>query len=134
MKRDSDATQSSSAIRGPGPVAVKLLVNGHVHRVFIEPQRRLLDVLRVDLGLTGTKKVCSQGQCGACTVLLDGVAVYSCLVLAIECEGREITTIESLEHGGQLDPLQEAFVAHDALQCGFCTSGQVMAATALLSE
>ena len=134
MKRDSNASQSSPAVRGPGPVAVELIVNGQPHRLFMEPQRRLLDVLRVDLGLTGTKKVCSRGECGACTVLLDGVAVYSCLILAVECEGHQITTIEGLERDGELDPLQEAFVQHDGLQCGFCTPGQIMAAKGLLAE
>ncbi|TAK33979.1 MAG: (2Fe-2S)-binding protein [Chloroflexota bacterium] len=115
-------------------MTVELIVNGHSHRLFLEPHRRLLDVLRVDLGLTGTKKVCARGECGACTVLLDGIAVYSCLVLAVECEGNQITTIEGLEHDGELDSLQDAFVQHDGLQCGFCTPGQIMAAKALLAE
>lgn len=98
----------------------------------VEPRRTLLDALRHDLRLTGTKKVCDMGDCGACTVVVDGRAMYACLLLAIDCEGREITTIEGLGDGNELDPLQEAFIAHDAFQCGFCTSGQVMSLYALL--
>jgi aerobic-type carbon monoxide dehydrogenase small subunit (CoxS/CutS family) len=94
----------------------------------------LLDALRVDLELTGTKKVCDMGDCGACTVLVDGRAVYSCLLLAIDCAGREIRTVEGLGADGQLDPVQQAFVETDALQCGFCTPGQVMSVRALLDE
>jgi xanthine dehydrogenase YagT iron-sulfur-binding subunit len=118
--------------RGPGKIELALEVNGTVHELFVEPRRTLLDALRVNLGLTGTKQVCGQGNCGACTVHIDGEPVYSCIQLAVECEGRAITTIEGLRRGGTLHPLQQAFVEHDALQCGFCTSGQIMAAVALL--
>jgi aerobic-type carbon monoxide dehydrogenase small subunit (CoxS/CutS family) len=98
----------------------------------VEPRRTLLDALRYDLRLTGTKKVCDAGDCGACTVIVDGHASYSCLLLAIDCDDREIRTIEGLQQGDRLDPLQEAFIRRDAFQCGFCTSGQIMSLRALL--
>ena len=113
---------------------VSFRLNGDERALAVEPRRTLLDALRVDLNLTGTKKVCDMGDCGACTVLLDGRAVYSCLTLAVDCEGREVTTIEGLAHGDQLDPVQRAFVEADAYQCGFCTPGQIMSVTALLAE
>ena len=103
-----------------------------MYTLTVEPRRTLLDALREDLRLTGAKPGCNMGQCGACTVLLDDEAVYSCLLLAIECQGRAITTIEGLAHGDALDPVQQAFIDHDALQCGFCTPGQVLALKALL--
>jgi xanthine dehydrogenase YagT iron-sulfur-binding subunit len=111
---------------------VDLTVNGNHYPVAVEPRRTLLDALRHDLELTGTKKVCDIGTCGACTVIVDGRAMYSCLLLAVDCEGREIRTIEGLARGDELDPLQEAFVANDAFQCGYCTSGQIMSLRALL--
>jgi xanthine dehydrogenase YagT iron-sulfur-binding subunit len=111
---------------------VELTVNGRHVPVLVEPRRTLLDTLRHDLSLTGTKKVCDVGTCGACTVIVDGRAMYSCLLLAIDCQGREIRTIEGLTQGDELDPLQEAFVANDAFQCGYCTSGQIMSLRALL--
>ncbi len=111
---------------------VALSVNGSRHRLLLEPRRTLLDALRYDLGLTGTKKVCDMGDCGACTVIVDGKAMYACLLLAVDCDDREITTIEGLGHGNDLDPIQEAFIQEDAFQCGFCTSGQVMSLRALL--
>jgi aerobic-type carbon monoxide dehydrogenase small subunit (CoxS/CutS family) len=111
---------------------VALSVNGSRHRLLLEPRRTLLDALRYDLGLTGTKKVCDMGDCGACTVIVDGKAMYACLLLAVDCDDREITTIEGLGHGNDLDPVQEAFIREDAFQCGFCTSGQVMSLRALL--
>jgi aerobic-type carbon monoxide dehydrogenase small subunit (CoxS/CutS family) len=113
---------------------VSFRLNGDDRTLAVEPRRTLLDALRVDLSLTGTKKVCDMGDCGACTVLLDGRAVYSCLTLAVDCEDREVTTIEGLAHGNDLDPVQQAFVEADAYQCGFCTPGQIMSVTALLSE
>jgi aerobic-type carbon monoxide dehydrogenase small subunit (CoxS/CutS family) len=113
---------------------VTLHVNGSPHDLAVEPRRTLLDALRHDLDLTGTKKVCDMGDCGACTVIVDGRAMYSCLMLAIDCEGRSITTIEGLAHDGALDPVQQAFIEMDALQCGFCTPGQIMSLKALLLE
>ena len=107
----------------------QLVVNGRECALEVEPRRTLLDALRVDLGLTGTKKACDMGNCGACTVLLDGDAVYSCLLLAVECGANAITTIEGLEN----DPLQRAFVEADAFQCGFCTPGQIMSLRGLLN-
>jgi xanthine dehydrogenase YagT iron-sulfur-binding subunit len=113
-------------------VAVTLQVNGADHELRLDPRVTLLDALRDVLGLTGTKKGCDQGACGACTVLLDGKPVYSCSNLAVWMDGRSIETVEGLARNGQLTRLQQAFVEHDAPQCGFCTSGQLMAATALL--
>jgi xanthine dehydrogenase YagT iron-sulfur-binding subunit len=115
-------------------VAAKLIVNGTVVQVQVDSQVTLLDALRDHLGLTGTKKGCDQGACGACTVLLDGKRVVSCLLLVAQCDGREVTTIEGLARDGKLHPMQAAFVRHDGLQCGFCTPGQVMSAVALLDE
>jgi len=115
-------------------LSVTLRVNGADYPLALEPRRTLLDALRVDLGLTGTKKVCDMGNCGACTVLVDGQASYACLLLAVDCAGREITTIEGLAHDGQLDPIQQAFIQDDAFQCGFCTSGQIMSVRALLND
>ncbi len=114
--------------------SVRLRVNGQPHELMVEPRHTLLDTLRVDLSLTGTKKVCDMGDCGACTVLVGGRAMYSCLLLAVDCEGRDITTVEGLVHDGQLDPVQRAFIETDAFQCGFCTPGQMMSLKALLQE
>jgi xanthine dehydrogenase YagT iron-sulfur-binding subunit len=115
-------------------VPVQLRVNGSIYFLEVEPRYTLLDVLRTELHLTGTKKVCNMGECGACTVLIDGEAVYSCLILAVECEGHEVLTIESLSDGEHLDPIQQAFVEQDAFQCGFCTPGQIMSVRALLER
>ena len=111
---------------------VTLYINGSRYPLLVEPRRTLLDALRHDLRLTGTKKVCDAGNCGACTVIVNGQAKYSCLLLAIDCDDREIRTIEGLQQGDRLDPLQEAFIRRDAFQCGFCTSGQIMSLRALL--
>jgi xanthine dehydrogenase YagT iron-sulfur-binding subunit len=113
---------------------IHLSVNGDEHLLLVEPRRTLLDALRNDLQFTGTKRVCDMGDCGACTVLVDGKAMYACLLLAIDCQGRAITTVEGLEVDGSLDPVQQAFVDADALQCGFCTPGQIMSLEALLRE
>jgi xanthine dehydrogenase YagT iron-sulfur-binding subunit len=121
-------------LRGPGAVDVALVGNGERTTVHVPPRRTLLDALREHLGLTGTKKVCDEGTCGACTVLIDGKAVYSCMTLAIACEGRSVETIESLSRDGELDPVQRAFVEADAFQCGFCTPGQVMSIVGLLRD
>jgi xanthine dehydrogenase YagT iron-sulfur-binding subunit len=115
-------------------VAVTLRVNGVDHELRLDPRVTLLDALRDVLGLTGTKKGCDQGACGACTVLLDGRRVVSCLTLAAQCDGREVTTIEGLATDGDLHPLQQAFIRHDAFQCGYCTAGQIMSAVSLLAE
>lgn len=122
-----------SADRGPDAVHVKLSINGVTHSLEIEPRVSLLDALRERLDMTGTKKGCNQGACGACTVHVDGRRVVSCLTLAIACEGREVTTIEGLANG-RLHPVQAAFVKNDAFQCGYCTPGQIMSAVALLEE
>ena len=119
-------------IAGPRAAPVVLRINGEDREVNVEPRVTLLDALRDSLDLTGAKKVCDRGACGACTVLLDGKAVYACSVLAIEVAGREITTIEGIAADGELHPLSEAFVEHDAQQCGFCTPGFVMASLAFL--
>ncbi len=112
--------------------AVRVTVNGRPEALRVPARRTLLQVLREDLHLTGTKEGCGVGTCGACTVLVDGRAMLSCLVLAVQADGRTVETIEGLSRDGALDPLQQAFIAHDALQCGFCTPGQVMALRALL--
>jgi xanthine dehydrogenase YagT iron-sulfur-binding subunit len=109
-------------------------VNGIEKSLTIEPRVSLLDALRDHLGLHGTKKGCDQGACGACTVLVDGERINSCLALAIQYEGREIVTIEGLAKGGQLHPLQQAFIDHDGFQCGYCTPGQICSAVGMLSE
>jgi len=112
---------------------VALDINGARFQLRVEPRRTLLDTLRDDLQLTGTKKVCDMGDCGACTVLVDGRAQYSCLLLAVDCAERAITTIEGLAHGDQLDVVQQAFIDADAFQCGFCTPGQIMSLKGLLN-
>ncbi len=111
---------------------ISLTVNGIIHEVAIEPRRTLLELLREDLGLTGTKKGCGIGDCGACTVLVDGVATLSCLMLAIQASGRSVETVEELAKGGKLNRLQQSFVDHGAIQCGFCTPGMLMTAAELL--
>jgi len=111
---------------------IQLNVNGQTHHLEIEHRDSLLDVLREALDLTGAKRACDRGECGACTVLVDDRPVYACSQLAVWMDGRQITTVEGLSSGDTLSPLQHAFVAHDGPQCGFCTSGQLMSATALL--
>ena len=115
-------------------VAVTLRVNGVDHELRLDPRVTLLDALRDVLGLTGTKKGCDQGACGACTVLVDGKRVVSCLMLAAQADGREVTTVEGLSEDGELHAVQQAFIRHDAFQCGYCTSGQIMSAVCLLAE
>src|SRR5271155_1834575 len=121
-------------VAGPGAVPITLKINGAEHRLEVEPRVTLLDALRDHLDITGAKRVCDRGTCGACTVLLDGKAVYACSVLAIAAQHHEITTIEGLAAEGQLSPVSQAFVAHDAQQCGFCTPGFVMAVTAYVKQ
>jgi xanthine dehydrogenase YagT iron-sulfur-binding subunit len=118
----------------PPRVRLTLRVNGSDHRLETDARTTLLDALRDRLGLTGSKKGCDQGTCGACTVMVDGRRVVSCLTLAAQCEDREVTTIEGLADDGTLHAMQEAFVRHDAFQCGFCTPGQVMSAVCLIRE
>jgi aerobic carbon-monoxide dehydrogenase small subunit len=115
-------------------VPLKFTVNGVLREVMVEPYQTLLDVLREELGLTGVKKGCDNGHCGACTVLLQGKPVNSCLVLALDARDKEILTIEGLAQGGKLHPLQEAFLQHGAFQCGYCTPGMLLTAKAFLEE
>ncbi|MBK8597389.1 MAG: 2Fe-2S iron-sulfur cluster binding domain-containing protein [Holophagales bacterium] len=135
------ASDALSAPAGKAPVAelpaaepskLTLVVNGRTHKVLVEPRDTLLSVLREKLGLTGTKPGCERGECGACSVLIDGVPRYSCLTLALEAEGKAVTTVEGLMEGEELGPVQKAFVEEDAFQCGYCTPGQVIAAEGLL--
>lgn len=119
---------------GPGKVPVSLLINGKKYQATVEPRVTLLEVLRHELDLTGAKRVCDRGTCGACTVIIDGRAVYSCSMLAIEGEGKAITTVEGLMQGDRLHPLQQAFIDNDAQQCGFCTPGFVVACKAFLDK
>ncbi len=125
-------TAKSDRKSKPGKAPVAIRVNGKKYEVMVEPRRTLLDVLRKDLGLTGTKKGCDEGTCGACTVLADGKAVYACMLLAVDCAGKSIETIESLAEDGRLHAIQQAFIEKDAFQCGFCTPGQIMSVLALL--
>jgi carbon-monoxide dehydrogenase small subunit len=113
---------------------IALTVNGMRHELSVESNRRLIDVLREDLALTGTKEGCGIGICGACTVIMDGRTASGCLTLAVQANGREIVTIEGLESDGELHPVQQAFLDHAGLQCGFCTPGQIMAAKVLLDD
>ncbi len=115
-------------------VEITLKVNGEEYELEIEPHRTLVEVLRETLGFTGTKKSCNEGECGACTVIMDGKPVASCLVLALDADGKEITTIEGLARGENLHPLQVAFVRQGGIQCGFCTPGMIMSAKALLDK
>jgi len=123
-----DNTQSAA------PRRVRLTINSVEHAVDVESRATLLDTLRDDIGLTGAKLGCDMGQCGACTVLVDGQPMYSCLLLTVEQEGHTITTIEGLAVNGELDPIQTAIIEHDALQCGFCTPGQALAMKALFER
>ena len=115
-------------------ILLHLTVNDQYHELYINPKKLLVEILRDELGLTGTKRGCSTGSCGACTVILDGMAVKSCSVLAAQADGAEVTTVEGLADGASLTPLQQSFLDHGAFQCGFCTSGMLMSATALLKE
>lgn len=130
----ASASLSGPSTYGPGAAPVVLRVNERTHALEIEPRVTLLDALRERLNLTGTKKGCDQGTCGACTVLVDGRRVNSCLTLAIATQGKAVTTVEGLAQDGRLSAVQAAFVEHDGYQCGYCTSGQVISATALLDN
>jgi xanthine dehydrogenase YagT iron-sulfur-binding subunit len=134
LSRAAPPAAAHDVTTAAAPVTVVLRVNGAEHRVTLDPRTTLLDALREHLRLTGTKKGCGLGQCGACTVLMDGKRVKSCLSLAALVEGRAITTIEGLAQGDLLHPLQAAFIERDAFQCGYCTSGQIMAGVACIAE
>jgi carbon-monoxide dehydrogenase small subunit len=113
---------------------IKLTVNDTEYTIYVKPQATLLDIIREDLGLIGTKEGCGEGECGACTVLMDGMAVNACLILAAEADGKKITTIEGLANGSELHPIQQAFVDIGGLQCGFCTPGMILSTKALLDK
>jgi carbon-monoxide dehydrogenase small subunit len=113
---------------------IQLQVNGFEYEVLVKPHWTLLHVLREEIGLTGTKEGCGKGECGACTVIMDGEAVLSCLILAVQARGKAIVTIEGIARDGKLDPLQDAFVQHGAIQCGFCSPGMIMTSKAFLSK
>ena len=125
---------AAAVIKSGEALEINLKINGHAHRLLVEPRWSLLHVLREELGLTGTKVGCERGECGACTVLIDNIPRYACMTLAVEAEGMEITTLEGLMHGEKLGAVQRAFVEHDALQCGYCTPGQIMAVEGLLRK
>jgi xanthine dehydrogenase YagT iron-sulfur-binding subunit len=129
---DAEAYPKESASPARATATIALRVNGRSYRVEVEHRHTLAEVLRDQLGLTGTKIGCNRGECGACTVLVGGRNVYSCSQLAVWMQGKEITTIEGLARGEKLDPVQEAFIEHDGAQCGFCTSGQILSGKALL--
>jgi xanthine dehydrogenase YagT iron-sulfur-binding subunit len=131
---ESDSASASGAQTIEGAVPITLRINGKSHQLRIDPRTTLLDCIRETVALTGTKKGCDHGQCGACTVHVNGKRVVSCLTLALMHDGEEITTIEGLGTPEALHPMQAAFVAHDGYQCGYCTSGQIMSAVALLKE
>jgi xanthine dehydrogenase YagT iron-sulfur-binding subunit len=128
------AGPSDDAGPPPPPAAVELKINGSSHTLTLDPRTTLLDALREHLALTGSKKGCDHGQCGACTVLIDGRRINSCLTLAVMHDGQAITTIEGLAQGDSLHPMQAAFVEHDGFQCGYCTSGQICSAVGMLTE
>ena len=134
MAQSVTGTSDADLAKLPATVELTMRVNGCQHTLRLDPRVTLLDALRDDLGLTGTKKGCDQGACGACTVMLDGKRVVACLTLAAQCDGREVMTIEGLADEGPLHPMQEAFIRHDAFQCGYCTSGQIISAIALIEE
>ncbi len=136
MTATTDLSETEMPRRAePTSVSLRTLVNGASHELALDPRSSLLDVLRERLGLTGAKKGCDHGQCGACTVHLDDRRVLSCLTLAVQVDGRAVTTIEGLSPAdGDLHPMQQAFIDHDALQCGYCTPGQIMAAVACVHE
>ena len=132
--RSSAAARPYADVTAPEMVAVNLTINERLYALALDPRTTLLDLLREHLDLTGTKKGCDQGQCGACTVLIDGRRANSCLTFAAMHDGAQITTIEGLATNGKLHPLQQAFIDHDAFQCGYCTSGQICSAVALIAE
>jgi xanthine dehydrogenase YagT iron-sulfur-binding subunit len=126
--------QAAGNVAGPGQAAITLRINGRAHNVNVEPRTTLLDALRFNLDLTGAKRVCDRATCGACTVMINKKVVYACTVLAIDAQGREIDTIEGIATGNNVHPISQAFVNHDAQQCGYCTPGFVMAVKGLLDR
>ncbi len=134
LKKKTSTNKRNMGIQGLVKTPLRLLVNGKFYNLEVEPRRTLLDVLREDLHLTGTKRGCDMGECGACTVIMDNQSVYSCLILAVECQEHSILTIEGISSGPGLDRVQEAFIEQDAFQCGFCTPGQIMSAYSLLKN
>jgi xanthine dehydrogenase YagT iron-sulfur-binding subunit len=130
---DAEAQVQAQGV-GPGPVPITLTINGKAHRLEVEPRVTLLDAVRNHLNITGVKRVCDRGSCGACTMIVDGRTIYACSTLAIEMQGRNIRTVEGLTEGTALHPVQQAFCEHDALMCGFCTPGFVTATVALLEK
>jgi xanthine dehydrogenase YagT iron-sulfur-binding subunit len=134
LSHSADAASPPTNESASLPVPVELHVNGQPHTLQLDPRTTLLDALREHLVLTGSKKGCDHGQCGACTVLLDGRRINSCLTLAVMHDGQSVTTIEGLAHGDTLHPLQDAFIQHDGFQCGYCTSGQICSAVGMLAE
>jgi xanthine dehydrogenase YagT iron-sulfur-binding subunit len=129
-----DAAGVPVKIQGPGKTPITLTINGQQHTLQLEPRVTLLDAMRDHLAITGAKRVCDRAECGACTVLLDGKPVYACSLLAIEVQGKPITTVESISQGSALHPIQQAFVDNDASQCGFCTPGFIVATKAVLDK
>ena len=132
--RASAAAPAKSAVNPRAPVDAVLTINGRDHQLAFDVRTSLLDLLREHLGMTGAKKGCDHGQCGACTVLIDGRRELSCLTLAVAAQGRKVTTIEGLAGNGDLHPMQQAFIDHDAFQCGYCTPGQILSAVACVNE
>jgi xanthine dehydrogenase YagT iron-sulfur-binding subunit len=131
----TERTAEGAAIAGPGAVPIALTINGRTHKLEVEPRVTLLDAVRNRLNITGVKRVCDRGACGACTMIVDGRTVYACSMLAIEAQGKQIRTIEGLsDDSGALHPVEQAFIEHDALMCGFCTPGFVTATAALLEK
>jgi xanthine dehydrogenase YagT iron-sulfur-binding subunit len=130
---DAAAAQAVNGV-GPGPVAIQLNINGRMHKLQVEPRVTLLDAVRDRLNITGVKRVCDRGACGACTMIVDGKTVYACSMLAIEAQGKTIRTVESFTQGTVLHPVEQAFCEHDGLMCGFCTPGFVTATVALLEK
>jgi aerobic-type carbon monoxide dehydrogenase small subunit (CoxS/CutS family) len=134
LARDTREAMQGDRTVGPDAIPIRLHVNGQEHAVSVEPRFTLAETLRDHLALTGTKVVCDRGSCSACTVWIDGIPALACMTLAVDAVGRKITTIEGLGHGDEMHPVQESFVKHDALQCGFCTPGMVMSCAALLQR
>jgi len=134
LARGKGAQSGGPVVLGPDPFEIALKVNGKELKTTIDPATTLMQALRINLGLTGTKEICDRGACGGCSVMVDGKLVNSCMMLAADAVGSEVTTVEGLAKGDTLDPVQEAFIRHDALQCGYCTPGLVMATRWMLNE